>query len=305
MSFLKLSKVCLTISSGLVVASFALLVVPGPRLSIEFTGGTLMEIRAPENKGKAEIESSLKGFTTKESKSLENVNVAAVRDARGASFVLRLPPMDNEEHLALLSHLQKDLGKAEELRFNTIGPSVSASLRSNALLALVIASFALIVYLAFSFRGMPRPLSPWKFGVLAVIAFIHDVIITAGVFTIISRYTSFEVDTLFVTALLTILAYSANDTIVIFDRIRSSVQHDPKADLALTVPRGLRECVTRTVNTTMASLIMLSTLFVLGSDSIRWFILALIIGTVVGTYSSYFVAAPLLVFWKSDAKRRR
>ena len=305
MPFLKLTKVCLAVSAVLVAISIALLVYPGPRLSIEFTGGTLMELRLPETKGKAELENSVKGFVTKDKKSFENVSIAAVRDSTGSSYELRLPSIDNEEHQALLAHIKKDLGTAEELRFNTIGPSVSASLRNNSLLALFFASVALILYLAFSFRGMPKPLSPWKFGVLAVVAFIHDVIITAGIFVIISRYTSFEVDTLFVTALLTILAYSANDTIVIFDRIRSSVQADPKADLAVTVVRGLRECLTRTIHTTVSSLIMLTSLFVLGSESIRWFMLALIVGTLIGTYSSYFIASPLLIYWTTDQKRRR
>jgi len=293
MTYLKVSKVCLAVSAVLVALSIALLIYPGPRLSIEFTGGTLMEVRIPQAKDKASLETSLKTFKSKEGKALENVNIASVRTAQGSSYVLRLPALDNEGHQALVAHL----------RFNTIGPSVSASLRTNALWALVFASIALILYLAFAFRGMPRQLSPWKFGILAVLAFLHDVILTAGIFTIISRFTSFEIDTLFVTALLTILAYSANDTIVIFDRIRSSVQADPKVDLRVTIVRGLRDCVTRTINTAMASLIMLTSLFVLGSESIRWFMLALIVGTLIGTYSSYFIAAPLLVFWKSAAKK--
>jgi preprotein translocase subunit SecF len=132
-----------------------------------------------------------------------------------------------------------------------------------------------------------------------VVAFLHDIIITMGIFVIIGWFTSFEVDTLFVTALLTILAFSVNDTIVIFDRIRDNLLHENKSeDLATTVARGLKQCVTRTMHTTISGLIMLFALFFLGSESIRWFILALIIGTFIGTYSSYFVAAPLLAYWR-------
>jgi preprotein translocase subunit SecF len=273
-------------------------------MSIEFTGGTLMEVRLPETKTKADMEKSLAAFKTKDSKALENVNVAAVHGAAGNSMIVRMGPLDNEDHQALLAGLKKEYGSVDELRFNTIGPSVSASLRRNSLYAIAVASVALILYLAFSFRKLPRRLSPWKFGVLAVIAFIHDVVITAGIFTVVSHFTTFEVDTLFVTALLTILAYSANDTIVIFDRIRSSMQMEMREELEATVVRGLKECFTRTLNTTMASLIMLFSLLVLGSESIRWFMLTLIVGTIVGTYSSYFVAAPLLIFWRKKSDRR-
>jgi preprotein translocase subunit SecF len=215
-------------------------------MSIEFTGGTLMEVRLPETKTKADMEKSLAAFKTKDSKALENVNVAAVHGAAGNSMIVRMGPLDNEDHQALLAGLKKEYGSVDELRFNTIGPSVSASLRRNSLYAIAVASVALILYLAFSFRKLPRRLSPWKFGVLAVIAFIHDVVITAGIFTVVSHFTTFEVDTLFVTALLTILAYSANDTIVIFDRIRSSMQMEMREELEATVVRGLKECFTRT-----------------------------------------------------------
>lgn len=302
MSFLKFSRICLAISGVLVLGSLYLLINPGPRLSIEFTGGTLMEITAPEGKTQDDVQKSVLEFAYQE-KTIENVNVATVRSVARESFVLRLPALSNEEHQALVDHLKTNIGAFEELRFNTIGPSVSASLRKNSLIALAVASIALICYLAFSFRGLPKQLSSWKFGTLAVVAFVHDVILTSGIFVIISRYTSFEVDTLFVTALLTILAYSANDTIVIFDRVRSSIQNDPRADVATAVVRGLKDCITRTTHTTITALIMLTSIFLLGSESIRWFILALIVGTIIGTYSSYFIAAPLLAFW-SKSKRK-
>lgn len=262
-----------------------------------------MEVRLPSDKTKADLEKSIASFDDKGVK-LDNVNVSVINGAQGTSFVMRMAVIDNDRHVLLLNHFKKDFKTVDELQFTTIGPSVSASLRWNALKAIAVASVALILYLAFAFRKLPRKLSPWKFGALAVLAFIHDVVITAGIFVVISHFTTFEVDTLFVTALLTILAYSANDTIVIYDRIRGALLADNREDLATTVERGLRECVSRTFNTTMASIIMLVTLFVLGSSSIHWFILALIVGTIVGTYSSYFIAAPLLIFWKSKNQRK-
>jgi preprotein translocase subunit SecF len=304
MKFLSLAKPLLALSALLLLASVVLMIVPGPRFSIEFTGGTLMEVRLPESKTKADVQASLETFG-KSHPSLGNYVISALSNQSGKSFLIRMRGLSNEEHVALLGEMEKTHGQVQELQYTTIGPSLSSSLQRNALIALVVASVAIILYLAFAFRKMPRKLSPWKFGLLAVAAFIHDVILTCGLFVIIGRFTSFEFDPLFVTALLTILAYSANDTIVIFDRIRAALGSEQRSDdFAATVERGLRDCLTRTFNTMAAALIMLTSLFFLGSESIRWFILALIVGTLVGAYSSYFVAAPLLVFWSKDTKRR-
>ncbi len=298
MSFLKLSKLCLAVSGTLVLTSLVLLFVPGPKFSIEFTGGSLMEVQLPAGKTKTDLEGAITNLKI-QSGELGNHSVNVIRGEQGQSFVLRMRPISNDEHVQISDLLKKKFTTVKELQFTTIGPSVSASLKQRALVALLVASAAIIIYLSFSFRKLPRKLSPWKFGVLAVVAFIHDVVLTAGIFVIISQFTNFEFDTLFVTALLTILAYSANDTIVIFDRIRANLTFENRSeDFAVSVERGLRECVTRTINTAMASLIMLFSLYFLGSANIQWFILALIIGTFIGTYSSYFIAAPLLIFWR-------
>lgn len=298
MTYAFLSRLFLAMSAILVAASVALLVLWGPRYGIEFTGGTLMEVRLPEGKAKDDLAAALKVYDP-DGKKLGNTTVSLVRGAHGTSHAVRMKPLSNEEHVALLGHLQTTFEDVTELQFTTIGPSVSASLRKKALVAITIASLAVVAYLAFSFRKLPRKLNPWKFGALAVLGFIHDILITCGVFVIISHVSTFEVDTLFVTALLTILAYSVNDTIVIFDRVRANMlTEDRHSTLADTVVKGLKECLTRTAHTTISGLIMLFALFFLGSESIRWFILALIVGTVIGTYSSYFIAAPLLIYWK-------
>ncbi|TSC58352.1 MAG: preprotein translocase subunit SecF [Candidatus Peregrinibacteria bacterium Greene0416_19] len=303
MSFLKMSRLFLTISATLVLASVALLVLWGPRFSIEFTGGTLMEVRLPEGKSKIDLTASLQTFDPTREK-LGNASVSALHGGGDTSYLLRMKLLTNEEHLALLDHLQSAFGPVTELQFTTIGPSVSQSLRQKSFIAIAVVSVAVVAYLAFSFRKLPRKLSPWKFGTLAVVGFIHDVLITCGIFVIVSHYTTFEFDTLFVTALLTILAYSVNDTIVIFDRVRANIiSEDRHKTFADVVVKGLRECVTRTMHTTISGLIMLFALFFLGSDSIRWFILALIVGTIIGTYSSYFIAAPLLVLWRDPKER--
>lgn len=298
MTFIRTSKFLLGLSVLLVGASIFLLVNPGPKLSIEFTGGTLMGFQATE-KTKDEVVTALHSFEETEKQTLGNFTVSSITGPQGESFLLRMRPISNEEHVALLAFLGKSLGSVKELEFTTIGPSLSASLKKNALVALAVASVAIITYLAFAFRKLPRRMNPWKFGVLAVVGFLHDVIITCGFFVIVSHYTSFEFDPLFVTAVLTILAYSANDTIVIFDRIRDNMTYENRHEaLSAVIEKGLRQCVTRTINTMLAALITLSALFFLGAESIRWFVLALMFGTVIGAYSSYFIAAPLLLYWK-------
>lgn len=299
MNFRTLTTTCLSISAILVVISIALFIYPGPKFSIEFTGGTLMEVQPEAGKTREDITKSVHEYEAASGVELGNFTVTGVRTASEQAFVLRLPTLTNEQHLALLATMEKNLGSVKELHYNTIGPSLSASLKTKSLQAIGIASVAIIVYLALAFRKLPRKLKAWKFGVLAIIGFLHDVIVTTGVFIVLGWFTTFEFDTLFVTALLTILAYSANDSIVIFDRIRANMSFDNRNEnLETLVTRGLLQCVTRTVNTAVAALIMLVSLFFLGSDSIRWFILALTFGTVIGAYSSYFIAAPLLVYWK-------
>ena len=294
MSLLKPAKFFLGLSAALVIASVVLFFVPGPKLSIDFTGGTMMEVSVPEGTQKVQIEEMLASFESE----LPIGNVA-ISPTKSSSMLLRMRDISNEEHIALLKHMRSEIGQVHELQFTTIGPTVGASLKQRSFWALGVASIAIVLYIAFAFRKIPRKLSPWRFGIVAVITLLHDVLITIGVFVLISQVTTFEFDTLFITALLTILGYSVNDTIVIFDRIRDNLaDHGRKEDFATIADRSLSQSITRSINTSVSTLIMLTCLFILGSESIRWFVLTLIIGALIGTYSSIFLATPLLVYWK-------
>jgi preprotein translocase subunit SecF len=294
MSLIKLSKVLLVISALAVLASIGLLIFPGPKLSMEFTGGTLMNITLPQGKTKEDVRTALTDFTLTDGRELGNV---ALSTTQKGNLLMRMPTLGNEDHLALLSHLTAKVGAVTEQQFTTIGPTVGQTLKRRSVEALIVASVGIVLYIALAFRKVPHKLSPWRFGILAVVAMVHDMLITSGVFVVLGVYTNFEMDTLFVSALLTTLGYSVNDTIVIFDRIRENVAFaDKHEDFASTTERSLRQSLSRTLNTGLGALIMLFCLFFLGSESIRWFMLALIIGTIIGTYSSFFVAAPLLVF---------
>lgn len=296
MSFIGASRFLLPFSLVLSLGSVLLLLYPGPRLGVEFTGGTLVEIQLPEGKTKDDLESALANLTFK-GLTLGNVALSSTRDG---SVLIRSRALGNEEHLAIGEHIEKYIGHSPELQFTTIGPTVGRSLRIRALWAIAIASIAIIFYLAFAFRKIPKHLSPWTFAISAIIATLHDTLVTLGIFTILSHVTSFEIDLLFVSALLSIIGYSVNDTIVVFDRIRDNLFLDThREDFATLAERSLRQTMTRTINTGTGALIMLFALFFFGAESIHWFVLTLIVGTIVGTYSSFFVATPLLVYWKA------
>jgi preprotein translocase subunit SecF len=303
MTFVRASRFLLPLSILAIVASIVLFIKPGPQVSIEFTGGTLMEVGLPAGKTEEELATALTSFKQ------DNLNIVSpdISRTRTDTYFVRIPTLTNEQHTALLAHLGTSLGEVQELQYTTIGPTVGESLKQRALWALLAASAAIIIYLAFAFRKIPKSLSPWTFGISAIFALVHDIVITVGIFTVLSYFTTFEVDTLFITALLSIMGYSVSDTIVIFDRIRDNMQEEGKrtGNFEELVDRSLMQSFSRTINTGLGALIMLFALFFFGSESIRWFILALIIGTVVGTYSSYFIATPLLVLWKQKFQSKR
>lgn len=296
MSFLKLSTVFLPLSAVLVLASLVILVVPGPKLGIEFTGGTLMELELPEGKTREDLMMSLRSF--EEDKA--TFESASVTPTQSGTLFVRTPSLSNEQHLALVGHLNESIGAVMELQYTTIGPTVGASLKQRAFWALFAALIAIVIYVALAFRKIPKSMSPWTFGLAAIVALVHDIIIMLGIFTILSYTTTFQVDTLFVSALLSIMGYSVSDTIVIFDRIRDNLTDGSsrREDFATIADQSLKQSLSRTLNTGLGALIMLFALFFFGSESIRWFILALILGTVIGTYSSFFVATPLLAIWR-------
>ena len=295
--FLRLSKIFLPVSIVLMVGSLVLLVTPGLRAGVEFSGGTLMELQIPETKTKDDVLMALRSFDNPD----VSIDHASVTRTKDGTYFVRTETLTNEEHTSLVKHVEAVVGgEIKELQFTTIGPTVGASLKRRALLALAVATIAIILYVAIAFRKIPRKLSPLRFGIIAVAALLHDILITVGIFTILSHTTSFQVDTLFVTALLSIMGYSVNDTIVIFDRIRDNLSLGEERHLtfAQLAEKSLQQTMTRTLNTGLGALIMLFALFFLGSESIRWFILTLIFGTIIGTYSSFFIAVPLLVLWK-------
>lgn len=284
------------ISGALVIASLLAIAVFGLHPSIDFTGGSFMEFQfmgaRPEKQAIQEQFDVAK---------IERVQLQPLGDT---GFLARTPFLDAPTHTRLIEQMQKTYGDSwREERFETIGPSISNELKSNTFYAIVLVSLAIVVYVAFAFRRVSQPISSWKYGVCAIIALLHDIIIPTGVFAVLGRVMGMEVDILFVTALLTILGFSVNDTIVTFDRIRENLlkrRHDAFEDI---VNDSIDETLSRSINTTFTVLLSLVAVFFFGGDTTRFFALALIIGVLSGAYSSIFLASPLLVSWNRWSSR--
>ncbi|MBT3835290.1 protein translocase subunit SecF [Candidatus Peribacteria bacterium] len=289
-------RLWLTLSSVLVLIGVSLIMYPGLKLGIDFTGGTLIELSFDEDTEKANFENELSEFASENEVDLGQPYILKTSEG---GYIVRIKEITNEIHVALSEHLTNKIGTFTEQRFTTIGPTVGNTLKTRSVWAILTAAVVMVLYIAYAFRNIPKKLSPWKFGVIAVIALIHDLIITIGIFVLIGSFTSFEVNTLFVTALLIILGYSVNDTIVIFDRVRENVFNQDRKDTFKEVAeRGLQQSIARSINTSLSTLIPLFALYFLGGESIKWFVLTLIVGLIIGTYSSLFLATPLLVFWR-------
>jgi len=197
------------------------------------------------------------------------------------------------------------LKNIEEKRFDSIGPAIGSELKSNAIWAIMIALVAMVVYIGWAFRKVSYPISSFKYGLVATFALFHDVTITLGVFSFLGHFYNVEIGLPFVAAILAVLGYSVNDTIVVFDRTRENLLRSGISDFEEIVNKSVNETMTRSINTTYTTLLVLFCVYLFGGESIRYFIVALFVGIFFGTYSSIFIASPLLVTWHNwDLKRR-
>ncbi|PKM87179.1 protein translocase subunit SecF [Candidatus Falkowbacteria bacterium HGW-Falkowbacteria-2] len=289
-------KIWLSLSAVLVTLSIVSLLTFGLRWGLDFTGGSILEVKFnAELPSVTEVQTQLAGAP------ISSLTIQPTDD----SIIIRFQESDEDTHQAVLALLQ-DLPQAadgmEEVRFEGIGPSIGQELRSKAFWLMLIVLIVIIVYVAFTFQRVSKPVASWKYGVIAIIALAHDIIITLGVFAILGRYAGVEISAAFVVAILTVLGYSVNDTIVVFDRTRENLPRSATS-FAETVNSSINQTFVRSINTVITTLLALLAVFFFGGESIRDFVLALIIGIFFGAYSSLFVASPLLVTWEKLQRR--
>ncbi len=280
------------ISALTIVASIAIIIFVKPIWGIDFVGGSLIEIQGNPQDA-VRIQDGIS----------QTLNIpATAQGTRDNTIVIRTPVLDDAAHKSVTDYLKKEsLIKGEELSFESVGPTIGKELREKSIYAVVLVLIILIAYLAYTFRGMGGFISPWKFGLAAIYALIHDLFLVTACFVVFGKIWGTSMDTLFVTAQLAIFGYSVNDTIVIFDRLRSEHLASRGKKLVEILDRAIVVTLGRSLNISFCILLTLLALLVFGGSSIRWFIVALTIGTITGTYSSLFVAPPLLYYL---AKRR-
>ncbi|QQR55215.1 protein translocase subunit SecF [Candidatus Peregrinibacteria bacterium] len=301
---MKFSGLWTALSGLLAVVAIVAVLIFGVRLGLDFTGGTSLEVKLnnPEIT-KEEVISDVEAVASALGEDLGSPQVLSNDEGH---FIIRLKHISEEDRVALMSKFKESSPNLEEIRFTTVGPVIGDTLKQKAALALGLTSIMIVLYIAFAFRRIPKEVSPWRFGMSAIVALIHDVLIVFGVFVVLGHYYGVEMDALFITALLTIMGFSVHDTIVVFDRIRENLRHrSEKETLMETANKALNQTLARSINTSISTLITIVAMLILGPESIRMFLLALTVGIVAGTYSSIFIASPLMVWWNNWAVKRR
>lgn len=287
--FMSIKKIYFIISAIVIVPGIISLFLWGLNLSVDFTGGAMWEIgvNAPgarkleEFMGKKKVE--------------EMVSVQSTGDK---SFLIKLKPINEERKNVISDLLTKKYGEVKEARFETVGPILGGELIFKTIIGVILAASFILLYVAYQFKNK-------MYGISAILAMFHDSLVILGLFSIFGHFFHVEIDTLFVTAVLTILSFSVHDTVVVFDRIRELSRIYPKISYPELVDKAINETIVRSLNNSLTIIFMLIVLLLLGGTTTKWFVVALLIGTISGTYSSTFVAAPILVVWKALLERKK
>ncbi len=286
-------RIWYTISTVLVALSIVFVFFPGVRFGIDFTGGSLSEIKFTQPVSVDELRRSLGAAGFPE---------ATIQETDEQGYLIRTPSLSEEEHQTVLGALRETHGELEEQRFDSIGPVIGSELRRTAIIGVILTLTLIGLYVAWAYRKVTQPVAAWKYGVLTILAAFHDVIVAIGLFALAGSFLGWEVGTSFIAAILTILGYSINDTVVVLDRTRENLLKGISHSFAETVERSIHQTFWRSLNTTLTTLLALVAIFAFGGDSTRPFAFALIVGIAVGAYSSIFLASPLLVTWEQRNK---
>lgn len=270
------------------------IVTEGLKLGIDFTGGTIWELQMSRPVEPAQVDAVLGQF---------GYGDALVQTSQNNGIIIRMKELkEGSDTKAQISNaLTAKFGATKELEFQAVGPSLGVEIRNRAMVAIVLASIGVLIYIAYAFRNTQNPI---LYGIAAIIAMLHDVTILVGIFSILGWVSGVEVDSLFVTAVLTVIGFSVHDTIVVFDRIRENLGHRAGRSFEEVVNYSVVQTVVRSLNTSLTVVFTLIALYLFGGESTRWFVFALLIGIICGTYSSIFNASQVLVVWENREVHR-
>lgn len=265
----------------------------GFNFGIDFKGGSILEVSYATTRPASE--------TIKSELDTLGLGTYILTPSGDLNYILKTRDITPTEKVIVMSAFQKDqTNPAKEEKFNSLGPVVGNQLKNKAMVAIALVALAIVLFVTFAFRKVSHPVASWKYGLATIIALAHDVIIPTGVFVTWIHFHGGEIDLLFVTALLAILGYSVHDTIVVFDRVREHLKTgNTKVSFTETVGDSVSQTMARSINTSVTIFIALASLYFLGGESTRDFAFVLLVGVIAGTYSSIFVASPLLVTLKN------
>jgi preprotein translocase subunit SecF len=288
--FMKHYVLYFIISGLIIVPGIYSLIRYGLRPAIDFTGGSVIEMHL----GTKISDETLKANMP------TGVEVISIQHPSDQSYIVKTKPISNELNELAKQRIASQAGTIKGWQFESVGPTMGKELLTKMVTAILLSAGLILLYVAYRFKNV-------KYGVSAVIAMFHDSLVVLGVFSLLGHFMGVEVDTLFITALLTILSFSVHDTIVVYDRIRESSKIFPRAGFVDLINKAVNETLARSINNSMTVIFMLLAMWLMGGETTKWFVFALLIGTVTGTYSSTFTAAPLLVLWErlSHSKKKK
>jgi len=283
-------------SGILVILSIVAVLAWGLNPGIDLKGGTQWQVSF-------ESQSVTESSVTEFMKGVAEGDVSVTRTGEG-DFIIRLSEVGEENHQRYLLSLTQEFGEIEEKSFSSIGPTVGTELRKKAVWGIIIVLIAISLYIAWAFRKVSRPIQSWKYGLTTLVTLFHDVSIPTGMLALFGTYAGIELDTNFIVALLVVMGFSVHDTIVVFDRIRENllVLRGKNTSLAGIINQSIRETLMRSINTSVTLIVVLLALIFFGPSPLFYFILTILVGTVLGTYSSIFIASPMLYLWAKEEK---
>jgi preprotein translocase subunit SecF len=277
----------LIISEVVILIGIIALVVFGLKPGIEFSSGSMLTVSFEQEVDHSELEQELVnlGYTN-----------AIIQGIGESDFLIRTPELSGEDKAALEDALSARFGSLSEREFHSVSPMVATETAHNAAIAVAIAAVGILLYITWAFRRMPRP---FHYGVCAVIALLHDVVVVLGIFSILGAILNWEINLMFITGVLAVIGYSINNTVVVFDRIRENLKRGISADFEAVVNNSLVETLSRSLNTSLTTLFVVLALLLFVGASIQNFAIVLLIGIIAGTYSSLFIAPTLLLVWQN------
>jgi preprotein translocase subunit SecF len=291
MNFVKYKKIYFVFTGILIAAGSASILFFGLNQGIDFTGGSIMEVSYnAERPSNQEIRQIISGL---------DLGEVSLQPTGNSGLILRMKSIDVGTHEEIIQRL----GDVREERFESIGPTIGKELKQKTAYIIVFSILAMVVYIAIAFRKVSYPVRSWQYGMVTLLILFHDVLITVAVFSALGKFYNIQFTIPVVVALLTVVGYAINNVVVVFDRIRENLLRRTALFFSDTINNAINQTLTRQINTSLTTLLPLLFIYFMGGETLKYFVLALMVGIISGLYSSILLAGPILVSWLGRTKK--